>query len=137
MIQEEVAAVKELMHNSSLSAEEKCPLLYKKYTQLVQDHKLQERKMAEALRKQLEVCHLADLLSYKMVCKGDFLGQNTYEIALKINHVKFFETVLWKPLLTNILEPRISSHFLKNIFSGKCIDCQNCCHYGRFSNSRN
>ena len=56
VIQEEVAAVKELMHNSSLSAEERCPILYKKYTQLVQDHKLQERKMAEALRKQLEVC---------------------------------------------------------------------------------
>lgn len=54
VIQDEVAAVKELMH-SSTSAEEKCPLLYKKYTQLVQDHKLQERKMAEALRKQLEV----------------------------------------------------------------------------------
>jgi len=58
VIQEEVAAVKELMHNSSLSAEERCPVLYKKYTQLVQDHKLQERKIAEALRKQLEVCEL-------------------------------------------------------------------------------
>ena len=54
VIQDEVAAVKELMH-SSMSAEERCPLLYKRYTQLVQDHKLQERKMAEALRKQLEV----------------------------------------------------------------------------------
>ena len=54
VIQDEVAAVKELMH-SSMSAEEKCPLLYKRYTQLVQDHKLQERKIAEALRKQLEV----------------------------------------------------------------------------------
>ena len=54
VVQDEVAAVKELMH-SSMSAEEKCPLLYKRYTQLVQDHKLQERKTAEALRKQLEV----------------------------------------------------------------------------------
>ena len=54
VIQDEVAAVKELMH-SSMTAEEKCPLLHKKYTQLVQDHKLQERKIAEALRKQLEV----------------------------------------------------------------------------------
>ena len=54
VVQDEVAAVKELMH-SSMSAEEKCPLLYKRYTQLVQDHKLQERKIAESLRKQLEV----------------------------------------------------------------------------------
>ena len=54
VVQDEVAAVKELMH-SSVSAEEKCPLLFKRYTQLVQDHKLQERKIAEALRKQLEV----------------------------------------------------------------------------------
>lgn len=54
VLQDEVAAVKELMH-SSITAEEKCPMLYKKYTQLVQDHKLQERKIAEALRKQLEV----------------------------------------------------------------------------------
>lgn len=54
VVQDEVAAVKELMH-SSTSAEEKCPLLYKRYTQLVQDHKLQERKISESLRKQLEV----------------------------------------------------------------------------------
>jgi len=85
MIQEEVAAVKELMHNSSLSAEEKCPLLYKKYTQLVQDHKLQERKMAEALRKQLEVCEFVIWQIYchiKWLCKGGFC---------RITHIKFFE----------------------------------------------
>ena len=65
VFQDEVAVVKELMH-SSMTAEEKCPLLYKKYTQLVQDHKLQERKIAEALRKQLEVstCILFDPVLY-------------------------------------------------------------------------
>ena len=62
VIQDEVMAVKELMH-SSLSEEERYPLLYKRYTQLVQDHKLQERKIAEALRKQLEV----NILSYNCI----------------------------------------------------------------------
>lgn len=66
VVQDEVAAVKEVMH-SSMSAEEKCPLLYKRYTQLVQDHKSQERKIAEALRKQLEVSKHMHHLVYSVV----------------------------------------------------------------------
>ena len=66
VVQDEVAAVKELMH-SSVSADEKCPVLYKRYTQLVQDHKLQERKIAEALRKQLEVPCISCSILYNYI----------------------------------------------------------------------
>ena len=83
-----MAAVKELMH-SSLSGEERCPLLYKRYTQLVQDHKLQERKIAEALRKQLEVNIqfsplIKTIISNSTVCPCDNFSCNLLHVYVRI-----------------------------------------------------